>query len=134
MKLWLLKSEPSEYSYDHLERQKKGVWDGVANNQALIHLRNMRKGDRAFMYHSGKEKLVVGILDIVSDPYPDPRKNDPRLVVVDVAPRGRLTSPVALSDIKRNAAFASFELVRFSRLSVMPVPPVLWEKILGMSR
>jgi predicted RNA-binding protein with PUA-like domain len=103
------------------------------NNQALIHLRNMRKGDRAFMYHSGKEKAIIGIVDIVSDPYPDPRKNDPRLVVVDVAPRERLTSPVSLSAIKKNAAFASFELVRFSRLSVMPVPTVLWEKVFAMS-
>ena len=133
MNYWLMKSEPSEYSYDRLELQKKGVWDGVKNNQALIHLRNMRKGDRAFMYHSGKEKAIVGILEIVSDPYPDPRKKDARLVVVDVAPRKRLGSPVPLSAMKKSPAFASFALVRFSRLSVMPVPPALWEKIVGLS-
>lgn len=128
-----MKTEPSEFSFGDLEREKRAVWDGVTNNTALIHLRAMRKGDRALIYHSGGEKSLVGLADIVSDPYPDPNREDPKVVVVDVAPAGRLSRPVPLGTIKKEKEFASFELVRISRLSVMPVPPVLWKKLLAMA-
>jgi predicted RNA-binding protein with PUA-like domain len=133
MAFWLMKTEPSEFSYSDLEREKRAVWDGVTNNTALIHIRGMRKGDRALIYHSGGEKSLVGLADIVSDPYPDPKAGDPKLVVVDIAPAGRLSRPVPLGAIKKEKGFASFDLVRISRLSVMPVPPALWKKLLAMA-
>jgi predicted RNA-binding protein with PUA-like domain len=133
MPFWLLKTEPSEFSYSDLESRKRAVWDGVTNNTALMHIRAMRKGDRALIYHSGGEKSVVGLADIVSDPYPDPKAGDAKLVVVDIAPAGLLSRPVALAAIKKEKDFASFALVRFSRLSVMPVPAPLWKRLLAMA-
>jgi predicted RNA-binding protein with PUA-like domain len=133
MPFWLLKTEPSEFSYGDLETKKRAVWDGVTNNTALMHIRAMRKGDRALIYHSGGEKSIVGLAEIVSDPYPDPKAGDVKLVVVDIAPAGLLSRPVALGAIKKEKEFASFALVRFSRLSVMPVPAPLWKKLLAMA-
>jgi len=131
---WLLKTDPDTYSLDDLERERKTVWEGVRNNQALIHLRAMKRGDRALIYHSGDDKAVMGIAEIVSAPYPDPKQEDAKLVVVDVAYRDRLSWPVTLSQIKSDADFRPFDLVRNSRLSVMPVSSGLWKKILTMSK
>jgi predicted RNA-binding protein with PUA-like domain len=116
MAYWLFKQEPSAYSYSELEKEGRTVWDGVANNLALKHLRTVKKGDRALFYHTGEEKQAVGIMEIASDPYSDPK--DSNLVVVDVRPSGRLGRPV----------------VRIPRLSVMPVPKRLWDQILKMGR
>ena len=102
MAYWLLKTDPDTYSYEDLERDKKTVWDGVANNLALIHMREMKKGDLAFVYHSGAEKGIVGIAEIASDPYPDPKEENPKLVVVDVKAKTRLTRAIPLSEIKAN--------------------------------
>jgi len=118
---WLLKTEPEDYSYDDLERDKKTVWDGVSNNLALKHLRAMRRGDVALIYHTGDARRWVGWADIVSDPYPDPKGNDPKQVVVDVTPKRRLDRPVTLDAIKARKELADFDLVRLPRLSVMPV-------------
>ena len=131
---WLLKSDPETYSFDDLQRDKKTVWDGVSNNLALKHIRNMKKGDEAFVYHSGDEKSIVGIAEIISDAYPDPKRMDARLVVVKLKFRGRLKNPVTLTAIKGDKRFADFALVRLSRLSVMPVSPEHWKTLLGMSR
>ncbi len=131
MAYWLFKQEPSTYSYSQLEKDGKTVWDGVANNLALKHLRAAKKGDRAIFYHTGDEKQAVGIMEITSDPYPDPKDNS--LVVVDVRPAGRLKRPVTLAQIKADHLFAGWELVRISRLSVMPVPQKLWDRIMKMS-
>ncbi|AFU59541.1 putative protein of unknown function DUF55 [Candidatus Nitrososphaera gargensis Ga9.2] len=131
MAYWLFKQEPSTYNYSQLEKDGKTIWDGVANNLALKHLRSVKKGDRALFYHTGEEKQVVGIMEITSDPYPDPK--DRSLVVVDVRPAGRLAKPVTLDAIKRDSAFSDWELVRISRLSVMPVPDRLWDRIMKMS-
>jgi predicted RNA-binding protein with PUA-like domain len=133
MAFWLMKTEPSDFSYGDLEKRKRAVWDGVKNNTALMHIRAMRKGDRALIYHSGGEKSLVGLADIVSDPYPDPKVGDAKIVAVDIAPAGRLSRPVPLGAIKKEKEFASFELVRISRLSVMPVPANLWKKLLAMA-
>jgi len=129
---WLFKQEPSSYSYSRLEKEGRTVWDGVTNNLALKHLRNIKKGDTAFFYHSGAEKQIVGLMNIVSDSYPDPKNKS--LSVVDVKPAGRLAKPVTLQAIKNDPAFADWELVRLSRLSVMPVPATLWQRIMKMSR
>lgn len=131
MAYWLFKQEPSTYNYQQLEKYGRTAWDGVANNLALKHLRAAKEADKALFYHTGDEKQAVGIMDIVSDPYPDPK--DKKLTVVDVKPAGRLKKPVTLDQIKLDPAFAGWELVRISRLSVMPVPEKLWSRILEMA-
>jgi len=130
---WLLKTEPSTYSYADLERDKKAVWDGVSNALALKHLRAMKKGDLAFIYHTGDEKQIVGVADVTSDAYPDPKEKDPKLVVVDLRPRERLPRAVTLAEVKADAEFRDFELVRMGRLSVMPVGEARWKKLLRMA-
>ncbi len=130
---WLLKTEPSDYSYADLSRDGKTVWDGVSNNLALKHLRNMKAGDLAFLYHTGKERALVGIADVISDPYPDPKKNDPKLAVVDVKAREQLPQSVSLADVKADSEFSDFLLVRISRLSVMPVTLPQWNRLLAMA-
>jgi predicted RNA-binding protein with PUA-like domain len=134
MSYWLLKTEPSTYSFDDLEREKKAVWDGVSNSLALKHIRDMKKGDSAFVYHSGEEKSIVGIAEIISDSYPDPKQKDPKLVVVEIKFTERVKQPVSLSTIKAREEFADFALVRMSRLSVMPVTAAQWKSLLAMSR
>lgn len=131
---WLMKTEPSVYSYDDLARDKRTMWDGVSNFAALKHLRSMKKGDWVFIYHSGDEKAVVGIAQIVRPAYPDPNQKDARMVVVDLAPKQKLVRPVTLAQIKADKTFALFPLVRIPRLSVMPVEKKLWDLILKMSR
>jgi predicted RNA-binding protein with PUA-like domain len=134
MNHFLLKTEPSVYSYDDLVKEKKAVWDGVANNTALKNLRSMNKGDHVFIYHSGDEKQIVGIAKVVSDPYPDPTLNNPAMVVVDIQAVTLLGHPVPLSVIKSNKQFSSFPLVTIGRLSVMPVSDREWETILSLSK
>src|SRR2546425_12464049 len=100
MALWLLKTEPDGYSWDDLVRDKKTAWDGVSNALALKHIRAMKKGDLALIYHTGDERAAVGVAEVASDPYPDPKEEDDRLVVVDLKPKKKLKQPVTLSDIK----------------------------------
>ena len=133
MNYWLFKEEPTHYSFDDLRRDKKTVWDSVENNLALKHLREVKKGDRVFFYHTGDEKAVVGVMEVIKSAYPDPGENDPRLVVVDVEPICRLERPVTLAEIKANPKFADFALVRISRLSVMPVQPEQWAEVERMA-
>jgi predicted RNA-binding protein with PUA-like domain len=129
---WLLKTEPTTYSYQKLESEKRAVWDGVRNNLALKHLRGMQPGDKVLIYHSGAEKAVVGIARVLSAAYPDPAQDDPKLVVVDIAPERRLPSPVSLATIKGEAALAELPLVKMPRLSVMPVGADAWRRIVGL--
>jgi len=131
---WLFKEEPEHYSFDNLISDGKTVWSGVKNNLALKNMRAMKKGDLAFFYHTGKETAVVGIMKIVSDPYPNTEENDSKLIVVDVIPVEKLNRPMTLVEIKSNSKFKNFELVRISRLSVMPVPKTLWDEIIKMSK
>jgi predicted RNA-binding protein with PUA-like domain len=129
---WILKTEPSTYSYDQLERDKHATWDGVKNNLALKHIRQMTPGDRVLIYHTGDEKAVIGMAEVLSVPYPDPKEKDPKLVVVDLAPSGRLPKPVSLATIKADPAFAGLALVRMGRLSVLPVTPPEWQRLLKL--
>jgi predicted RNA-binding protein with PUA-like domain len=133
MARWLLKTEPDCYSWEQLVKDKKTAWDGVTNALALKHLRTMNKGDEALIYHTGDEKAVVGVAEVTSAPYADPKEGDDRLVVVDLRPRKKLKSPVALSEIKADRAFAGWDLIRNSRLSVMPVPDSMWARIEELS-
>lgn len=130
---WLLKTEPSTYSFDRLLAEKSAVWDGVRNNLALKYLREMKAGDRVLVYHSGADKAVVGQARVTRAAYPDPAQDDPKLVVVDIAPDGgRLGRPVPLAAIKAEPALAEMPLIRMSRLSVMPVTADQWKRILAM--
>jgi len=131
---WLVKQEPTSYSFDTLEKESTAVWDGVHNNLALKHINSMKKGDLAFFYHSGDEKQIVGILEVTSGPYPNPKEKDKRFVVVDVKHKKRLKRPVTLAEIKKEKKFKDWELLRISRLSVMPVPKEIWDKILEKSQ
>jgi len=118
---WLFKTEPSTYSFADLVSAGRTTWDGVKNPLALKHLASVKPGDSVFIYHTGDEKAVIGIAAAVSRPYADPKKKDPKLLVVDLEPRRPLPSPVTLAAIKASKSFAGFELVRLPRLSVMPV-------------
>jgi predicted RNA-binding protein with PUA-like domain len=133
MAYWLLKTEPEEFSYDDLLRLGRDRWNGVTNNLALKHMRAMQPGDLAFFYHTGKERAIVAVCQVVSAPYPDPAQGDPKLVVVDVAPGYRLATPVTLAQLKADPAFAGWELVRMGRLSVMPVTADHWHRIHDMT-
>ena len=130
---WILKTDTDTYPFDQLVRERRAVWDGVTNALALKHIRGMAKGDQVFIYHSGDEKSLVGLARIVSDPYPDPKVKDAKLTVVDVEAGDRLPRPVTLAEIKADPAFADLGLVRMSRLSVIPVPPEQWKRLLGMA-
>lgn len=131
MRYWLLKTEPSDYSFDDLESEPAGtVWDGVRNYAALKYLRDMEKGDRAFVYHTGGVRSVVGVAEVASDPYPDPEDDDERMMVVDLKAAQRLPRPVPLAELRDDPAFADHPLLRQPRLSVMELPPELWERIL----
>ncbi|HXE57189.1 MAG TPA: EVE domain-containing protein [Gemmatimonadales bacterium] len=130
---WILKSDPDTYAFDDLARDRRTVWDGVSNNLALKHLRAMRRGDEALIYHSGDDKALVGRARIVSDPYPDPKAGDAKRVVVDVEAAGGLARPVTLAEIKADPAFADLGLVRMPRLSVIPVPAPQWKRLLALA-
>ncbi|MEK6833872.1 MAG: EVE domain-containing protein [Thermoproteota archaeon] len=130
---WLVKQEPSVYNYAVLEKEKKTVWDGVHNNLALKHLHSMKKDDRAFFYHTGDEKQAVGIIEITSNPYSNPKEDNKRFVVVDVKPVKPLKRPVTLEEMKKDIVFKNWELLRISRLSVMPVPKNIWDAIVKKS-
>jgi predicted RNA-binding protein with PUA-like domain len=130
---WLLKTEPDHYAYADLERDGATAWDGVSNNTALMHIRTMRPGDQALIYHTGDERQVVGLAEVTSAPYADPRLADPRLVVVDVRPLRRLARPVTLAAVKADPAFADFALVRLGRLSVVPVSAEQWARLMAMA-
>ena len=134
MAQWLMKEEPEHYGYDQLERDRKTVWAGVRNPLAQKHLRSIRKGDRIFYYHTGKEKAVVAVAKALSDAYADPDDASGKLHVVDVGAGKKLARPVTLAEIKADSSFASFPLVRMSRLSVMPVTDSEWTRIEKMSK
>ena len=131
---WLVKEEPEHYSYAQLERDGKTVWAGVRNPLAQKHLRGIRRGDRILYYHTGKEKAVVAVARAATDAYPDPQDSAAKFFVVDIVPEKKLARAVTLAEIKADEGFASFPLVRMSRLSVMPVTEAEWTRIERMSR
>lgn len=133
MAKWLLKTEPDCYAWDNLVRDKRTVWDGVSNALALKHIRTMKKGDAALVYHTGDERAAVGVAEVASDPYSDPKEGDEKLVVVDLKPKKKLARPVTLDDIKADKAFAGWDLLRIGRLSVVPVPEAMWDHLLELA-
>lgn len=124
MNYWLAKTEPEEFSYGDLVRKGRESWNGVRNMTAQRHLKAMQPGDQVFVYHTGKEKAIVGVAEVVSMPYPEP--GAVRFVTVDLAARYALARSVTLKEIKANQVFQDWELVRLPRLSVMPVKEEYW--------
>ena len=126
---WLLKTEPSEYAFADLARERTAVWDGVTNAQARIHLRSMKKGDRLLVYHTGSEKAVVGRATVAAAPRPDPA--DPKGVVVDVKAGKVLATPVTLAEMKAAKVFAGSPLLTIGRLSVVPLTAAQYAFVTG---
>ncbi|MBN3887012.1 MAG: EVE domain-containing protein [Nostoc sp.] len=133
MAYWLLKTEPENYSYFDLERDGSTVWDGVNNSLALKHLRTMLSGDLTMIYHTGKERQIIGLAEIVSQPYIDPTLNDSKRAVVDVRALQRVHQPLTLAQIKQDNKFTDFDLLRLPRLSVVPVWEVYWQRLIELT-
>ncbi len=134
MSKWLLKTEPGTYGWADLLREKRTTWNGVSNALALKHIRSMKKGDLALVYHTGNEKAAVGVAEIVSDPYPDPEDKTGKATVVDLKAKRALAAPVTLAQIKTDPAFAGFDLLRIGRLSVVPVPESMWKRLESLAK
>jgi len=129
---WLFKEEPSNYAFDLLMKDKKTIWSGVKNPLAQKHLHAVKQGDQIFYYHTGDERAIVGIAKALGNAYPDPEDESGKRAVVEVGPVKKLSRPVTLAEIKASGRFATFPLVRMSRLSVMPVTDDEWKRILSM--
>jgi predicted RNA-binding protein with PUA-like domain len=127
---WILKTEPSTYSFDRLVAEKTAVWDGVTNPLALKHIRSMTKGDEVMIYHTGDEKAVVGLASVASAPYADPK--DAKLVVVGLRAGKRVARPVTLAQVRAEPALKDLALVRMPRLSVVPATDAQWRKLMEM--
>ena len=133
MKYWLLKSEPDAWSWDNQVKEGASMWDGVRNYQARNNLKEMKKNDLCFFYHSVTERSIVGIVKVVKEYYPDPTDKTGRFVVVDVSATKKLKNPVSLDQIKENIKLQDIALVKQSRLSVMPLKKTEWDIIIKMS-
>jgi predicted RNA-binding protein with PUA-like domain len=128
---WILKTEPTTYSFERLVKEKTAVWDGVTNPVALKNIRSMQKGDELMIYHTGEEKAVVGLASVASEPYADPK--DAKLAVVDIRAGKALARPVTLAEIRAEPVFKDMALVRMPRLSVVPASEAQWKKLLEMA-
>lgn len=133
MAYWLAKSEPSTYSWDDLVKEKQTCWSGIRNYAARIHMRNMKKGDEVFFYHSNEGVEIVGIAKVIKEAYPDPTTDDDRWVAVDLKPVRKLKNPVTLDAIKKETRLKEMALVRISRLSLQPVSDEEWGIVMKMA-
>ena len=129
---WIFKTEPTDYSWDDLVRDKRTTWSGVKNALAQKHLRSVTKGDSILVYHTGTERRAVGLARALGDAYPDPASAGGKLATVDIEPVRPLQRPVALSDIKEDGAFKDLALVRMGRLSVVPVTGAQWARLMEL--
>lgn len=134
MARWLFKEEPTHFCFSDLIREGKTVWNGVTNALARQHLRQVKKGDRVWFYHTGKDKAIVGEMRVVTDACPDANDADPKAVVVEVEPVKALAHPVTLETIKADPGLADWDLVRLPRLSVLPVTLEQWRRIEQLSK
>lgn len=128
---WILKTEPSTYSFERLMKERTAVWDGVTNPVALKNIRAMQPGDELMIYHTGDEKACVGLATVSSAPYPDPK--NAKLVVVDLRAGARLGRAVTLAEIRGEPLFKELALVRMPRLSVVPATEAQWKKLMEMA-
>ncbi len=130
---WLVKSEPSVYSFDDLVKEKQTAWTGVRNYAARLHLNGMKKGDGVLYYHSNEGTDIVGIAKVLKESYQDPTTDDQRWVAVDIKAHKKLKKPVTLSQIKADKRLADMALVRIGRLSVQPVTEKEWKVVMEMA-
>jgi predicted RNA-binding protein with PUA-like domain len=130
---WLVKSEPSAYSWDDLVKEKQTCWSGVRNYAARLHLRNMKKGDEVLFYHSNEGTDIVGIAKVAKESYQDPTTDDDRWVAIDLKPHKKLKTPVPLAIIKKDKRLSEMALVRIGRLSAQPVTDKEWDIILELA-
>ena len=133
MRYWLVKSEPSSYSWDQLVNDRQTVWEGVRNYAARIHLKAMKQGDKVLFYHSNEGMCIVGIATVSKEFYQDPSTTDESWVAVNIAPEKKLAVPVTLAQIKADERLAGMALVRIGRLSVQPVTPAEWQAIMELA-
>jgi len=133
MAYWLLKSEPSSYSWEKLVADGRTHWDGVRNAQALNNLRAMKLGDRAFFYHSNEGKEIVGVVEVIKTFYPDPADKSGKLGMVDIKPVIRAATPVGLPAMRANPELSGLSLLKQSRLSVCPVTANEWRRLCEMA-
>ena len=133
MAFFLLKTEPSTYSFDDLKRERRAVWDGVRNPVALRHLGTMRKGDTVIIYHTGDQKQAVGLAVAASNPYADPKLDDPKRLVVDLEAKQPLAKPVTLAQVKADLVLQKNDLARLPRLSVIPFSEAQFQRLLELS-
>jgi predicted RNA-binding protein with PUA-like domain len=133
MALWIFKQEPTCYSFSDLRRDGQTVWDGVGNALARKNLRQIKRGDLVFFYHTGKERAIVGVMRAASDAHDAPMPDDPKAVVVEVEPVKPLPQPVTLAEIKAEPALADWDFVRLPRLSVTAVTESQWKRIEELS-
>ncbi|MFN0151070.1 MAG: EVE domain-containing protein [bacterium] len=133
MSAFIFKTEPSTYSWGDLVRNRRATWDGISNATALIRLRTVRKGDDVVIYHTGGEKRAVGLARATSAAYADPKLDDPKRVVVDIAPERAFESPVSLAAFRADALLAKTDLVRISRLSVVPLSAEQLKRVLKLA-
>ena len=133
MARFLVKTEPSTYSFSDLKRDKRTVWDGVSNPVALKHLAAIRKGDTVIVYHTGEEKQCVGLAEAASDAYPDPKLKNPKRPVVDLTAGRALANPVTLAQVKADAVLKETPLARQPRLSVMPLSESEFKRLMGLA-
>lgn len=131
---WLFKTEPSVYSFQQLQKNKKTIWDGVANNLALKNLKDIKKGELILIYHTGDERQAVGVARALGGAYPDPSKKDLKALVVDIEAVKPLPRPVTLAEVKANKKLANFDLVRLGRLSIVKVSDEQWQTIEEIAR
>ena len=133
MNYWLVKSEPSVYSWDNFVKEGHTCWSGIRNYAARLHLRNMKKGDEVFFYHSNEGTNIVGIAKVVKEHYQDPTTDDDRWVAIDLKPVRKLKTPVALDIIKKDKRLAAMALVRIGRLSTQPVMEKEWKVVMELA-
>ncbi|MBE9128478.1 MULTISPECIES: EVE domain-containing protein [unclassified Coleofasciculus] len=133
MAYWLLKTEPQDYSWADLERDKRTVWNGVKNPLALKYLRTMRLGDGVLIYHTGKERQIMGVAEVLTSAYPDPSLTDLKQVVVEIRAVRSLPKPVTLAQLKQEDSFTGFDLLGLPRLSVVPVSSEYWQRLLQLA-
>ncbi len=131
---WLLKTEPDDYSFTDLVEDKQSIWDGVRAPLALKNMSSMKKGDQVFIYHTGKERSIIGIAEVTRGPFPDPGETDPRFLAVEVRAVKTLPQPVSLKMIKEKGFPPKWDLIRLPRLSVVPVSTRQWRDILDMAK
>lgn len=134
MSYWLIKTEPDVYGWEKFAKDKKTVWDGVENALALKHMRTMKKGDLCLFYHTGEERRVMGVAEVTSAAYQDPKQTDAKLVVVDVKVKSALKVPVGLPVIKNDIVFVGWDLTRIGRLSVVPTSEAMFKRIVELGK